>query len=350
MKRNSKVRIGLIGAGWIGRHHAGNIVKNPAAELVAVTDVNDANVAKLRQETGKDPAVYKDHREMLKADIDAVVVASPNSYHAGMCLDAAKAKKHIYCEKPMAITLADCRRIRDAVKKAKVKYLIGYHRRLNPLYQYIRKGMQDGQFGKVFLVESDYIHHIPGDWDIWSWLGKEGVAGSLFHAGSGHNVDLIRYFGGEIVDVACMKGICMPRKQQVETEDTAIAIFRFAGGAVGKVHFCVGPVSPFQFNFRLYGTRGTALNNRIWLDTIPSFADAGHENDCIELPGTWIPDNVQGGISEPWGKLMDHFVDMLVSNVPCINDVSSAYQTSLACFAAMEAARKNKVVSLKEMA
>lgn len=344
-----KIRIGLIGAGWMGSHHGRTIAAHARAELAAVCDVNADNLARLRKDTGKDFAVFSDHKALLASDVDAVVVVSPNALHAAMCLDAAKAGKHIFCEKPMALSPEDCRRVRDAVTAAGVKYLIGYHRRLNPLYQHAKGLLDEGKLGNPFMIESDYIHHVPGDWDIWSWLGKERVAGSLFHAGSGHNVDLLRFFGGEIVEVSCMRGIYLPRAQQVETEDTAMAIFRFASGALGKVHFCIGPITPFQFNFRLYGTKGTVLNNRIWLDSMPRFSEAGHERDGIELPASWIPDNVQGGISEPWDKLMDHFIALLADNVPCLNDVDSAYRTSLVCFAAMESAKQGRMVTIKEM-
>lgn len=343
------VRIGLIGAGWMGAEHGRNILKNPRAVLAGVCDAKADAVAKFKAATGAQCPEFNDYRQLLASDIDAVVIASPNAAHAEMAVAAAAAGKHIYCEKPMAIRPQDCRRVRQAVREAGVKYLIGYHRRLNPLYQHVKGLLDAGKLGRAFLIESDYIHHVPGDLDIWSWLGKQDVAGSLFHAGSGHNVDLIRYFGGEIEDVACMKGTFLPRKNQVETEDTAVAIFRFAGGAIGKVNCCVGPICPFQFNFRLYGTAGTVLNNRVWLDSMPHFAEGAPGSGGLELPANWVPDNVQGGISETWDKLMDHFVAMLTDNQPCINDVDSAYKTSLACFAAMEAARRNQVVRIKEM-
>jgi len=344
-----KVRLGLIGLGWMGSEHGRNILANPGAELAGLSDTSDASIAKFVKATGARCPVHRDYREILRSGVDAVVVASPNAMHAEMCVEAARAGKHIYCEKPMAITLADCRRVREAVEKAGVKYLIGYHRRLNPLYLHAKRLLDDGRLGTAFMVESDYLHHVPGDWDIWKWLGKESVAGSLFHAGGGHNVDLIRYFCGEITEVACMKGIFLPRTDQVETEDTAVAIFRFAGGAIGKVQTCLGPVLPFTFRFRLYGTRGTVLDNRVWLDSIPRFADPGHEQDCLELPACWVPDNVQGGVSETWKALMDHFIAMLVEDAPCLNDVASAYRTSLACFAAMEAAKRDQVVALQEL-
>lgn len=344
-----KIKIGLIGAGWIGREHGRNIVRHPRAELTWVCDPEGNNVHALRRETGSDFKECQSVAELWATDVDAVVIATPNASHADLCVAAARAGKAIYCEKPMAITIEDCRRVREAVERHRVPYLIGYHRRMNPLYQHARSLLDQGALGRPFMVESDYLHHVPGDLDIWSWLGKEKVAGSLFHAGSGHNVDLIRYFCGEIAEVTCLKGIFLPRTQQVETEDTAVALFRFESGAIGKVQFCIGPISPFQFNFRLYGTRGTILNNRIWLDTIPRFAEPGHAQDCIELPAAWIPDNVQGGIGEPWAQLMDHFVAMLADGRDCLNDVRSAYQTSVACFAAVESARRGAPVAVREL-
>lgn len=343
------VRIGIIGLGWIGTEHARNVLAHPDARLVALCDSDPAKAEAFKARHGGEARVYTDERALLADDtVDAVVIASPNAQHAAMCVRAAEAGKHIYCEKPMAITPADCRRIRDAVTKAGVRYLIGYHRRLNPLYQHAKRLLDEGRLGRPFLIESDYLHHIPGHWDIWSWLGKEAVAGSLFHAGGGHNVDLIRYFCGEIVEVTCFKDVFLPRAQQVETEDTALALFRFANGAIGKVHCCVGPIVPFTFNFKLYGTRGSVINNRVWLDDMPRFAEAGHEQDCLTLPASWIPDNVQGGIAEPWNKLMAHFVEMLTRDAPCLNDVHSAYQTSLACFAALESAKTGRAIRIAE--
>ncbi len=348
MMTQHKLRMALAGAGWIGREHGRNIARHPRAELVAVCDPQSDNIATLCRETGTDVQAYRSFDELLAADIDAVVIATPNALHADMCVAAARAGKAIYCEKPMALSLDDCRRVREAVDAARVPYLIGYHRRMNPLYRHVKGLLDDGTLGTPFMVESDYLHHVPGDLAIWSWLGKEQVAGSLFHAGSGHNVDLIRFFCGDIVEVSCMKGTFLPRTEQVETEDTALAIFRFASGTVGKVQFCIGPVLPFRFNFRLFATKGTVMDNRIWLDTMPRFDEGGREGDGITLPAAWIPDNVQGGVSETWDKLMDHFIAMLADGASCINDIHSAFQTSAVCFAAMESTRRGTTISIRE--
>jgi len=344
----SRVKIGLIGLGWMGTEHARNILANKNAVLSGVADKEKANIDAFFKENRFKCACFDDYKTLLKSDIDAVVIASPNALHAEMCIEAAGAGKAIYCEKPMAITLDDCKRITEAVKKTGVKFLIGYHRRLNPLYKYAKKLLDEGKLGRAFLVESDYIHYVPGDLPIWSWLGKEDIAGSIFHAGSGHNVDLIRYMCGDITEVVCFKDTFLPRKQQVETEDTALALFRFKNGAVGKVHCCVGPIVPFTFNFKLYGTKGSVINNKVWFEDIPKFDQPGHENDCIRLPANWIPDNVQGGISETWNKLMDHFVDMLAGEVQSLNDIDDAYKTSAVCFAAIESAKTGKIIEIKD--
>jgi len=206
----------------------------------------------------------------------------------------------------MAITLADCRSVAQAVEKAGVKCAMGYHRRFNPLIRHVRALLGDGHLGDVVLAESDYVHHIPGDWGIWEWLGKEDIAGSLIHAGAGHNIDLLRHLCGEVAEVSCFKDIRMPRKSQVETEDVAIINLRFEGGALGRVLLFVGPIIPFRFTLRLYGTRGSVDQNRIWLDSNPRFDEEGQ---CIALPGSWIPDNVQGGVSETWDRCLYDFID-----------------------------------------
>ncbi len=350
MPDGTKVRIGLIGAGWIGAHHGHNVLRNPHAELVAVADADRQKAAAFLAREGGSARVCGDYQELLRqADVDAVVIASPNKLHAEQTIAAAEASKHVYLEKPMAIALDDCRRMVAAIGKSGVKCAMGYHRRLNPLAQYARRLQEQGQLGEIALAESDYLHHVPGDLDIWQWLGKEAVAGSLLHAAAGHNIDLLRYFCGEVVEVGCFKDARMPRKTQVETEDLAVVMLRFASGALGRVAMLVGPIVSFTFTLRLFGTHGTVDNNRVWLDTIPSFSETGHEHDFVELPRSWIPDNIQGGVAETWDKCLDAFVDDVRLDRPPPNDAVSGFQTAAVCFAAVQSAREKRIVAPEEL-
>lgn len=244
----------------------------------------------------------------------------------------------------MAITLEDCRRIVAAVKQAGVKCAMGYHRRLNPLYQYGKRLHEAGDLGELVMVESDYVHHVPGDWDIWEWAGKKDIGGSPIHGGTGHNVDLLRYFCGEVAEVACLKDVRMPRKVQVETEDIAVIILEFENRTIGRLVMFLGPIIPFIFSLRLFGTKGTLDNNRLWLETTPRFYEPGHERDFIELPNSWVPDNVQGGVSETWDKCMQAFIDDVRLNRKPSNDEVSGFNTAAVCFAAGQSAIDRRFV------
>jgi predicted dehydrogenase len=340
-----KVRVGLIGAGWIGRHHGLNVMSNPHAELVGVFNRTEAKAKAFVEKAGSRAQVHKSYEEMLKRDdIDAVVIASPNAAHAEQAVAAVEAGKHIYLEKPMAITLEDCRKVVKAVQKARVKCDMGYHRRFGPLPQYAKTLIADGKLGELVFVESDYFHHVPGDWDIWAWSGKKAIAGTPIHGGTGHNIDLLRYFCGEVTEVSCYRDIKMPRKIQIETEDIAVINLRFENGALGRVGLFLGPILPFHFTFRLFGTRGSVDNNRVWLDTIPRFYDFGHEQDCIRLPDSWVWDNVQGGVSETWKACIDTFIDDVRLDRKPFNSAVSGFNTAAVCFAALQsAAEKNTV-------
>jgi predicted dehydrogenase len=348
--QDREIRVGLIGTGWIGQHHGQNVIANPHAHLAAIYNPHEEKAKAFVKRSGAKAPVYRSYEDLLKqADIDAVIIASPNSAHAEQAIAAAEAGKHIYLEKPMAITLEDCRSIAKSVEKAKVKLDMGYHRRLNPIAQYARGLIADGKLGELVFVESDYFHYVPGDWDIWAWAGKKDIAGTPIHGGTGHNIDLLRYFCGEVAEVTCFRDVRMPRKIQVETEDIAVLNLRFESGVIGRVGLFLGPILPFLFTLRLFGTRGTVDNNRVWLDTIPRFHDVGHEQDCIMLPKAWIPDNVQGGVSETWKQAIDTFIDDIRLDRQPFNDAASGFNTAAVCFAALQAAAEKRGVKPERM-
>lgn len=350
MAGEEKVKVGLVGAGWIGQHHAANVAKNPHAELAAICDPDAAKAGAFAEKLGGKPRIYGKLDEMLKQDdIRTVVIASPNAAHAEQAVAAAQAGRNFYVEKPLAISLEDCRKVASAARTAGVKSSMGYHRRFNPLVLHARSLMAEGKLGDLVLAESDYFHFVPGNLDIWNWLGDEKVAGSLIHAGTGHNIDLLRFFAGEVAEVSCFKDVRMPRKIQVRTEDIAIINLRFENGAMGRAGLFLGPILPFTFTLRLYGTKGSLDNNKLWLDSIPDFAETGREDDFIQLPRSWVPDNIQGGISETWKACMDSFIDDVRLGRPSSNDASSGFRTAAVCFAALQSAASGKTVKPEKL-
>ena len=124
----------------------------------------------------------------------------------------------------------------------------------------------------------------------------------------------------------------------------AILNLRFESGVLGRVGLFLGPILPFTFRLRLYGTRGSLENNKLWLDSIPEFAETGREEDCLRLPKSWVWDNVQGGISETWKASIDAFIDDVRLDRHPDSDEVSGFNTAAVCFAAVQSAAEGRSV------
>jgi UDP-N-acetylglucosamine 3-dehydrogenase len=141
-------RIGLIGAGFIGAVHAKALSALPDAKLVAVADPQEDRARALASPAGA--AAYASHRDMLaKEQLDAVIVATPDNAHREPCIDAARAGLHIFVEKPLATSLADCDAIAAAVEESKVRALVGHTLRWEPRYALAQQAIRSGDLGTI---------------------------------------------------------------------------------------------------------------------------------------------------------------------------------------------------------
>ena len=194
---NSRLAIGAIGTGNQGLAILGQALASPFAQLVAVCDVDDKHAATARARVektyaGKTPAatwrgcaVYRDYRELLaRPDIDAVLIATPDHWHARIAVDAARAGKHIFCEKPAATTLDESRAMINAVARAGVACQIGSMQRSSPLFQRAIALARNGHLGKILSTKvglpssriPDGPDHtrpdpVPSELDYELWLG-----------------------------------------------------------------------------------------------------------------------------------------------------------------------------------
>src|SRR3954471_10821976 len=147
------LNIGLIGAGRIGRLHAENLVTRiPSARLQVIADVDQASARQCAQHLGV-PSVAGDYREVLEnRDIQAVLICSATDTHAEMIEAAAQAGKHIFCEKPIALSLPAIDRSLAAVAQAGVKLQIGFNRRFDANYRRVKSAIEQGEIGEVALL------------------------------------------------------------------------------------------------------------------------------------------------------------------------------------------------------
>ncbi|RPI96993.1 MAG: inositol 2-dehydrogenase, partial [Chloroflexi bacterium] len=149
----SPIRIGIIGAGRIGKVHAESIAyRIPAAKITAVCDVNLTAAHDLANRLSI-PVVSDNYKEIVnRPDVDAVLVCSSTDTHADVIKAAAAARKHIFTEKPIDLSLARIDEVLRAVEQAGVKFQVGFNRRFDPTFARVRKAIQGGEIGETHLL------------------------------------------------------------------------------------------------------------------------------------------------------------------------------------------------------
>src|SRR5215467_1182302 len=141
-----KLGVGVIGVGEMGRRHAENLRRHvPEAQLIAISDVSTERVRQVAEELEIEFAYAKADEMLGRKDIQAVIIATPDKFHAAVIKAAAAAGKDILCEKPLAITLEDAQAALDAVSRAGVRLQVGFMRRYDPAYALARKRIESGR-------------------------------------------------------------------------------------------------------------------------------------------------------------------------------------------------------------
>jgi predicted dehydrogenase len=170
MANKGKVKVGIIGSQFEADIHAESFRILPnEAEVVAIASPTPGNAAKLGKKFGI-PNVYLDYREMLKQpDIEMVTITAPNRLHCQMTVDIANAGKHVICEKPLCMTLEEADLMIETCKKQGVLLMYAEELYFTPKYVKAKEMMDQGAFGKVYLVKQSEKHfgpHAPWFWDV----------------------------------------------------------------------------------------------------------------------------------------------------------------------------------------
>ena len=220
------IGVGLVGCGGMGTDLARNMAKLEGARLLAAYDSNLDAAKKVTAELGGD--VCSQYGQLLgRADIDAVIVATPGYLHAQHVKEAAAAAKHVFCEKPLALSLRDCDDMIRACRKARVKLMVGQVLRLLPLFKESARIVRE-QLGKPVAMSTTRI----GGWGYREgWRSRlETCGGSLLEVNV-HEFDYMRYVLGEPVEAFAYGGRFV--LDYVDFEDTVYASFKFRGGSIG---------------------------------------------------------------------------------------------------------------------
>ena len=283
-----KIRIGLIGYGGIGRVHAAAYRAIPFHYGLPADSIQIAGVATSRAETAARAANEigcafhsADYRELLaREDIDAVDICTPNDSHHAIVAAAAAAGKHIYCEKPLAMTVAEAESMAQAVARAGLKAQMTFNFRFFPAILRARQLMDAGFLGRVFSFRGRYHRssYISSEKPM-SWRLRRAITGggALFDLGS-HILDLLYFLLGDFAEVnATLETLIKERPSAagaaeitpVDVDDIALLQARLADGTLGTVEISrMGTGATNDLTFEIFGDRGAirwTLDDPAWL-------------------------------------------------------------------------------------
>lgn len=341
--------MGLIGCGAFGAdHHVKALVANDNVELLAICDINE-DVVHTTAEKYKIEKYYTDYNDLLKiSDIEAIAVTCPDQLHCKISCDAMKAGKHVLCEKPMALTVEDCKKMVDTQKKTGKKLMIGQSSRLTPAFAEAKRLVDEGVIGELFFVESEYAHdyaHVTG-MDTWR-------ADPLRHVvlgGACHAVDLLRWIAGNPYEVTAYSNKKMITN--LPTDDCTIAILRFPNDVIGKLFVSSGCKSPYSMATRLFGTKGTiVVNNTDSYITVhrgkinegSTILDGAYKADYENEVHIRYPVAVNNHNIGDEHKL---FINSLLNDTPVSTGGDEGMATVIACRAIIESADNRQTVKI----
>src|SRR5690348_15965237 len=251
MTSTDPVRMALIGCGRMGAFHGATIARRlPGARLIAVADPAPGAAARTAETLGAARAFADPAQVFADAGIDAVAIAAPARFHADLVVAAATAGKHVFCEKPMALTLADADRAIEAARTAGVVLQVGFNRRFAADWAAARALLDDGSLGTPRLLRS--VTRDPGGFDP-----ARVPPDTIFLETLIHDLDALRFL--DPVEVYAVADALVEQEWRDRgLLDTATVVVRFDNGAIGTAEACFEAAYGYDVRGEVFGSGGMA--------------------------------------------------------------------------------------------
>lgn len=213
----TKLKIGIIGAGYIGGVHAGILARDERVQLAVVHDVDQQRAAKLA--LANDARVASTAGELIE-QCDAVYITAPNTQHVTLALAALEAGKHVFCEKPLAINLDDAKSVYAKATNSRSVFQVGHNRRFAPVYSTLKQLLSDKH-----TPHSAHVKMNRGELLNPVWTGDPAVTGGFLYETPIHMFDMMRYLFGEVESLHAIGS----QHEYKEIDDFSV-LLKFAGG------------------------------------------------------------------------------------------------------------------------
>lgn len=296
MTTNGKMRFGILGCGVIGPHHARAISGLDDAEVVAVADVVPEQARELAEEY--ECSWHTSLEDMLaRTDLEAVCVCTPSGMHADDAAAVLEAGKHVVIEKPVDVTLEAVDRLRAVQRATGGKVAVVSQHRFDPATLAVHEAVTSGDFGRLTSGSAEVRW-----WRSQSYYDSGGWRGTWAMDGGGvlinqaiHSIDLLQWLMGPAVEVTAYTGLLA--HERIEVEDTAVAVLKFEGGALGAIVATTAAFPGLTARIAVHGDRGSAIID----DDELKYFHAAREGQEGDVYGAGGGDNQAEEVMERYG-------------------------------------------------
>ncbi len=356
--KNGKLGVGICGLGWCGSQHIQAFEKNPHAEVTWL--YGGADAARTRANVGRygidlpQARVATSYDDMLDApDVDIVSIASPNHLHADQAVAAANAGKHIVLEKPTGLDVGELVRIRDAVRRSKVRTIVSFELRYNPLLEFAHWLQSSGTLGQIRFARVQYLSRVTDWYAGWGWVRTRESGRSHLLAAGCHAVDALRWCAGR--EAVAVSALHTRFTEGYEWPTTIIVNLALEGGALGHVTSSTDFMMPYTFLVELMGDRATMRQDLLQWEKTPLDLDALRAAnpfrevllepgaDSAGRPGIHIrceTPNTADVTHHPFQAEIDELVACVLERRETMLNVFDAQKTMEICIAADSSAEK----------
>ena len=342
----SRLRVGVIGTGFGSLVQIPAFRANPRAEVVAVASGTPGKAGRIAKAMGI-PHAFDDWAKLISADLDLVSITTPPALHHAMATAALEAGQHVLCEKPMAMSVAEAEEMLARGEEARRVHVIDHELRFNPNRRKVKRLIEEGFIGvprHVLLTAVNAIRHDSAK--PWGWWSDAARGGGLLGAVGSHQVDLLRYWLG---DVSAVTGTAVPfvperplpdgsGHRRVTADEFSTFSLRFRSGAVGTVFLSAVATHTVGPRIEVWGDGGTLV-----LDEAERIWGARRGETLAELtePET-LPTPAGMEYVPLWGlsfvRLVEHLVQVTLDGAPVAP--AATFRDGLAVQRALDAVRR----------
>lgn len=284
-----KIKFAVIGQGHIGKRHAEMIRRNPETELVAVCDILSKEKLGLNDLKEK---IYSSADELLKShpEIEVVDICTPNGLHAEHTIKSLEAKKHVVCEKPMALTKADCEQMIHKSMQVQKNIFVVKQNRYSPPSVWLKEIVEKKIIGEIFMVQLNcYWNRDERYYKKDSWKGKQDLDGGTLFTQFSHWIDLLYWIFGDISDIQA-KFADFNHASLTEFEDSGFVNFKFTNGGIGSINYSTSVWDKnLESSITIIGSKGSVKVGGQYMDkveychiknyTLPELSETAPAND-----------------------------------------------------------------------